>query len=102
MKRCQDKMSDSATCKQQKTAKEEEVPNSLLSLLMETLQYCIAFVGKGHFQFVGSICKQINKIYANEDKDMKVTFWSNVAVGRNLVELCFKDHQKLRQRIYEI
>jgi hypothetical protein len=47
MKRHQDKMSDSPTCKQQKTVKEEEVPNSLLSLPMETLQYCIAFVGKG-------------------------------------------------------
>jgi hypothetical protein len=102
MKRRQDTMSDSPTCKQQKTAKEEEAPNSLLSLLMETLQYCIAFVGKGHYQFVGSICKQINKIYANEDKDMKVTFWSNVAVSRNLVELCFKDHHKLGQRIDEI
>jgi hypothetical protein len=44
---------------------------------------------------VGSICQQINKIYANEDKDMKVTFWSNVAVSRNLAELCFKDYQKL-------
>jgi hypothetical protein len=95
-------VSDSPTCKQQKTAKEEEAPSSLLSLPMETLQYCIAFVGKGHYQFVGSICKQINKIYANEDKDMKVTFWSNVAVSRNLVELCFKDHQKVGQRIYEI
>jgi hypothetical protein len=102
MKRCQDKMSDSPTCKQQKTAKEEEAPNSLLSLLMETLQYCIAFLGKGHYRFVGSICKRINKIYANEDEDMKVTFWSNVAVSRNLADLCFKDHQKLGQRIYEI
>jgi hypothetical protein len=45
MKRRQDKM------KQQKTAKEEEVPNSLLSLPMETLQYCIAFLGKGHYRF---------------------------------------------------
>jgi hypothetical protein len=85
MKRCQDKMSDSPTCKQQKTAKEEEAPNSLLFLLMETLQYCIAFVGKGNYRFVGSICKQMNKIYANEDEDMNVTFWSNVAVSRNLV-----------------
>jgi hypothetical protein len=33
---------------------------------------------------------------------MKVTFWSNVAVSRNLVELCFKDHEKLGQRIYEM
>jgi hypothetical protein len=49
MKRPQDKMSDSPTCKQQKNVKEEEVPNSLLSLLMETLQYCIVFVGKGHY-----------------------------------------------------
>jgi hypothetical protein len=89
-------MSDSPTCcKQQKTVKEEDAPNSLLSLLVETLQYCIAFLGKGHYQFVGSICQQINKIYANEDKDMKVTFWSNVAVSRNLAELCFKDYQKL-------
>jgi hypothetical protein len=48
MKRPQDKMSDSPTCKQQKTAKEEEAPNSLLSLPIETLQYCISFVGKGH------------------------------------------------------
>jgi hypothetical protein len=80
----------------------EEVPNSLLSLPMETLQYCIAFVEKGHYQFVGSICKQINKIYANEDEDMKVTFWTNVAVSRNLVALCFKDHEKLVQRIYEM
>jgi hypothetical protein len=49
MKRRQEKMSDSPTCKQQKTAKEEEAPNSLLSLLMETLQYCIAFLRKGHY-----------------------------------------------------
>jgi hypothetical protein len=55
MKRPQDKMSDAPTCKQQKTAKEEEAPNSLLSLPIKTLQYCIAFVGKGHYQFVGSI-----------------------------------------------
>jgi hypothetical protein len=67
----------------------------LLSLLKETLQYCIASVGKGHYQFVGSICKQSNKIYANEDEDMKLTFWSNVAVSRDLAELCLKDHQKL-------
>jgi hypothetical protein len=39
MKWRQDKMRDSPTCKQQKTAKEEVVPNSLLSLLMETLMY---------------------------------------------------------------
>jgi hypothetical protein len=53
------------------------------------------FVGQGHYGFVGSVCKQINKIYANEDEDMKVTFSSNVAVSRNLAELCLKDHQKL-------
>jgi hypothetical protein len=41
MKRHQGEMSDSPTCKQQKTAKEEEVPNSLLSLPKEILQYCI-------------------------------------------------------------
>ena len=51
---------------------------------------------------MGSICKQINKIYADEDEDMKVAFWSNVAVSRNLAELCLKDHQKLGQRKYEI
>jgi hypothetical protein len=33
---------------------------------------------------------------------MKVTFSSNVAVSRNLAELCLKDHQKLGWRIYEI
>ena len=33
---------------------------------------------------------------------MKVMFWSNVAVSRNLAELCLKDHQKLGQRIYAI
>jgi hypothetical protein len=71
---CQDEIRDSPTCKQQKTAKEEEAPNSLLSLPMETLQYCIAFVGKGHYRFVGSICKQINKIYANEHNDNKKPF----------------------------
>jgi hypothetical protein len=51
---------------------------------------------------VGSVCKKINRICANEDKDMKLTFWSNVAVSRDLVELCLKDHQKLGQRIYQI
>jgi uncharacterized protein YuzE len=65
------------------------------------LASCIAFVGKGHYRFVGSICKQINKIYANEE-DMKLTFWSNVAVSRDLMELCLKDHQKLGQRICQI
>jgi hypothetical protein len=95
-------MSDSPTHKQQKTAKQEEAPTSLLSLPKVVLQYCISFLGKGHYQFVGSICKQINRIYGNEDEDMKETFWSNVAVSRNLAELCFKDHQKLGQRIYEI
>jgi hypothetical protein len=44
---------------------------------------------------VGSICKQINKIYANEDEDMKVTFWSNVAVNRNLAELALKTMKSL-------
>jgi hypothetical protein len=60
-----------------------------------TLASCVAFVGKGHYRFVGSICKQINKIYANEEEDMKLTFLSNVAVSRDLAELCLKDHQKL-------
>jgi hypothetical protein len=95
MKRHQDDMSDSPTCKQQKTAKEEEVPNSLLSLLKDILHYCIAFVGKGHYCYVGSVCKQINKIYAHEDNEMKEAFWNNVTVSKDLAELCLQDHQKL-------
>jgi hypothetical protein len=55
MKRCQDEMSDSPNCRQQKTAKEEELPNSVLSLPKEILHYCVAFVGKGHYQYVGSV-----------------------------------------------
>jgi hypothetical protein len=57
MKRHQDEMSDSPSHKQQQTVKDEEVTNSLLSLLNEILQYCILFVGKGHYQFVGTVCK---------------------------------------------
>jgi hypothetical protein len=49
MKRRHDKMSDSLTCKQQQTAKEEEAPNSVLSLPKEILKHCISFVGKGHY-----------------------------------------------------
>jgi hypothetical protein len=75
--------------------KQEEAPNSLLSLPKVLLQYCISFLGKGHYQFVGSICKQINRIYGNEDEDMKETFWSNVTVSMDLAELCLQDHQKL-------
>jgi uncharacterized protein YuzE len=52
--------------------------------------------------WVVSVNKSTKCIYADEDEDMKVTFWSNVAVSRNLAELCFKDHQKLGRRIYEI
>ena len=74
MKRRKEKMSDSPTHKQQKTAKDKEVPNSLLSLLKEVLQYCISFVRKGHYRFVGSVCKEINKIYTNEHKDSKKPF----------------------------
>jgi hypothetical protein len=96
MKRHQDERGDSHTCKQQKTAKEEEAPNSLLSLPKEILQYCISFVGQGHYQFVGSVCKRINKIYAyNNNDSMKETFWSNVAVTKDLAELCLDDHQEL-------
>jgi hypothetical protein len=51
---------------------------------------------------VGSICKQINRIYGNEDEDMKETFWSNVAVSKDLAELCLQDHQKLQQTQDEI
>jgi hypothetical protein len=75
--------------------KQEEAPNSLLSLLKVVLQYCISFLGKGHYRFVGRLCKQIKRIYGNEDKDMKLTFWSNVAVSTDLAELCLKDHLKL-------
>jgi hypothetical protein len=71
MKRHQDEMSDSPTYKRQKTAKDKEVPNSLLSLPKDILWYSILFVGEGHYQFVGSICKQINKIYTNEHGDSK-------------------------------
>jgi hypothetical protein len=79
--------------------KEEEVPNSLLSLPKEVCQYCISFVGQGHYGFVGSIIyKRINKIYANEDKDMKLTFWSNVAVSMDLAELCLQDYQELDEK----
>jgi hypothetical protein len=35
------------------------------------------------------------KIYADEDEDMKETFWSNVAVCKDLAELCLQDHRKL-------
>jgi hypothetical protein len=51
---------------------------------------------------VGSVCKQINRIYGNEDEDMKVTFLSNVAVRRDLAKLCLKDHQELERRINQI
>jgi hypothetical protein len=87
-------MSDSPTRKQQKTAKQEEEPNSLLSLPKVVLQDCISFLGKGHYRFVGSVCKQINRIYGNED--VKQTFWSNVTVSMDLAELCLQDHQKLQ------
>jgi hypothetical protein len=82
MKRHKEKMSDTPAHKQQKTAKEQEVPNSILSLLKDILQYCISFVGKGHYQYVGSVCKQINKIFANEHEDIKKTIWRNVMAGK--------------------
>jgi hypothetical protein len=44
---------------------------------------------------VGSICKQINKIYANEHEDSEKTIWKHVAVSEDLAELCLCDHQKL-------
>jgi hypothetical protein len=52
--------------------------------------------------WVAFVNKQINKIYANEDEDMKLTFWSNVTVSKDLAELCLQDHQKLGQRRDEI
>jgi hypothetical protein len=51
---------------------------------------------------VGSVCKQINRIYGNEDEDMKEIFWSNVAVSTDLAELCLQDHQKLQRTQDEI
>jgi hypothetical protein len=85
-------MSDTPTYKQKQTPKEQEVPNSLLSLQKDILQYCILFVQKGHYQYVGSVCKQINKIYANEHEDIKKTIWRNVMVNNDLAELCLQDH----------
>jgi hypothetical protein len=51
---------------------------------------------------VGSVCKQINRIYGNEDEDMKETFWSNVTVSTDLAELCLQDHRKLGRTQMEI
>jgi hypothetical protein len=62
----------------------------------------LGIVGKGHYQFVGSICKQINKIYANEHEDSTKTIWKHVTVSEDLAELCLCDHQKLGQRRNEI
>jgi hypothetical protein len=49
---------------------------------------------------LGSVCKQINKIYGNEDENMKETFWSNVTVSMELAEL--QDHQQLGNPKYWI
>ncbi len=47
---------------------------------------------------MGSVCKQLNKIYAYDDNDsLKETFWSNVAVTKDLAELCLRDHRELGQ-----
>jgi hypothetical protein len=54
--------------------KDEEVPNSPLSLPKDILEYCFSFAGKGHYQYVGSVCKKIKKIYANEHEDIKKPF----------------------------
>jgi hypothetical protein len=51
---------------------------------------------------LGGVCKQINKIYAYEDNDMKETFWSIVTVSKDLAELCLQDHQKLGHPKYQI
>ena len=72
-----------------------ELPNSPLLLLKDILEYCISFVGKEHYQYVGSVWKKINKIYANEHEDIKKTIWRNVVVSKDLVELCLQDHCKL-------
>jgi hypothetical protein len=82
--------------------KDEEVPNSLLSRPKDILHCCIVFAGKGHYHYVGSVCQQIKKIYANEDNDMKETIWSNVTVSKDLADLCLQDHQKLEHPKYQI
>jgi hypothetical protein len=74
LKRRKEKMSDSPTCKWQTSVKDEEVPNSLLSLPKDILDYCILFVEEGHCWYVSSVCKQINKIYANKHEDLKKPF----------------------------
>jgi hypothetical protein len=51
---------------------------------------------------VGSICKQINIIYANEHKDNKKTIWKHVAVSEDLARLCMRDHKNLGRRRNEI
>jgi hypothetical protein len=96
-------MTPRPACKQQKTEKDEEVPNrSLLSLPKEILHCCVAFVGKGHYQFVGSMCKKINKIYVNEHNDNKKTIWKHVAESEDLAKMCMRDHKNLGQRRHEI
>jgi hypothetical protein len=47
--------------------------------------------------WVSSINK-INKIYGNEDENMKEAFWSNVAVCMDLAKLCLQDNQKLDEK----
>jgi hypothetical protein len=49
----------------------------------------------------GSVCERISKIYANEDEDMKLTFWSNLAVSTDLAELCLQGYQELAQIRYQ-
>jgi hypothetical protein len=51
---------------------------------------------------VGSICKKINKIYANEHNDNKKTIWKHVAVSEDLAKMCMHDHKNLGQRRNEI
>jgi hypothetical protein len=51
---------------------------------------------------VGSVCKKINNIYANEHEDSKNTIWKHVTISEDLAELCLQDHQQLGWRRNEI
>jgi hypothetical protein len=51
---------------------------------------------------VGSICKQINKIYENAHNGNKKTIWKHVAVSEVLAKMCMRDHKDLGRRRHEI
>jgi hypothetical protein len=74
-------MSDSPTHKQQKTAKDEEMPNSLLSLPKDIVTYFISFVGGGHYWHVGSVCNKSTISMPMNVNTLKKNIWRNVAVA---------------------